>query len=183
MTTGRLIGVVGPSGVGKDSVMEELVRARPGFHRVRRVITRPQGEGGEDFDRVSPDEFARRREAGEFVLYWSAHGMDYGVPVGVRARLDRGETCLVNLSRGVLMQAERQFADFITLHLTAPPDALARRLAARGRESRDSISARLARSSFALPGGLGRVIEVSNDGPLEDTVTTILTTLQQDANA
>ena len=37
---GRMIAVVGPSGVGKDSVMAGLLEARPALRRVRRVITR-----------------------------------------------------------------------------------------------------------------------------------------------
>ncbi len=52
-----VIAVVGPSGVGKDSVMDALVARVPGIRRVRRVITRPEGEEGEAFDRVSVDEF------------------------------------------------------------------------------------------------------------------------------
>lgn len=178
MSAGALIGVVGPSGVGKDSVMEALVRAEPSMGLVRRVITRPADAGGEDFEGVSEAEFARRREAGEFVLHWPAHGLFYGVPATVRGRLAGGETCLVNLSRAVLGTAERLFDRFITLHLTAPAEVLAARLAARGREDEAEIARRLSRQGFALPEGLGRVIEVANDGPLERTVETVLARLQ-----
>jgi len=79
MNAGRLIGVVGPSGAGKDSVMEALARARPDFHLVRRVITRAEGAGGEVYERVSPGEFERRRAVGEFVLHWRAHDIDYAL--------------------------------------------------------------------------------------------------------
>ena len=50
---GRLIAVVGPSGVGKDSVMAGLHGAIPDLHLVRRVITRAPDLGGEDYDAVS----------------------------------------------------------------------------------------------------------------------------------
>jgi len=70
MNAGRLIGVVGPSGAGKDSVMEALARARPDFHLVRRVISRAEGAGGEVYERVSPGEFERRRaELGEWAEF------------------------------------------------------------------------------------------------------------------
>jgi ribose 1,5-bisphosphokinase len=180
MSAGRLIGVVGPSGVGKDSVIRALARAEPGLHPVRRVITRAGGAGGEDCERVSRAEFARRRAGGEFVLHWRAHGLAYGIPAGVRRRLARGQTCLVNLSRAVLPEAERRFAGFVTLHLTAPPEVLAQRLAARGREDAGEIAARLARSGFALPKGPGRVVEVANDGPLEETVARCRAALQDE---
>lgn len=180
MSAGRLIGVVGPSGVGKDSVMAALAAARPDFGLVRRVITRAPDAGGEEFEAVGPDEFARRRAAGAFVLHWPAHGLRYGIPAGVCDRLAAGETCLVNLSRAVLAQADRQFDSFVALHLTAPAEVLARRLAARGRETPEEIARRLSRSGFALPPGLTRVIEVANDGPLDETVAKVLAALQSE---
>lgn len=178
MNKGRLIGVVGASGVGKDSVMNALARARPGIHLVRRFITRAQGESGEAFERVSDAEFARRLAAGDFVLHWRAHGMRYGIPATVREWLAQDKICLVNLSRGVLAEAERLFDGFTTLHLTAPPEVLAARLRARGRESAGEIESRLQRSGHELPKGLGRVIEIANDGPLDATVGKILAALQ-----
>ena len=43
---------------------------------------------------------------------------------------------LVNLSRSVLLEAQEEFGDFMVLSVTARPEVLARRLAARGREGR-----------------------------------------------
>ncbi|WP_239494629.1 phosphonate metabolism protein/1,5-bisphosphokinase (PRPP-forming) PhnN [Roseovarius amoyensis] len=178
MTAGALVGVVGPSGVGKDSVMQALVAARPDLHLVRRVITRPETAGGEVFEGVSEAEFARRRAAGEFALCWPAHGLQYGAPATLRGQLAAGQTCLVNLSRAALAEAERLFDPFLTLHLTAPVAVLAERLAARGREDANAIAARLARADTSLPAGLSRVVEVANDGPLEATVARVLAAFQ-----
>lgn len=171
--SGRLIGVVGPSGVGKDTVMEGLAVRRPGLGLVRRVITRPGYAVGEAFEDVSAEEFERRVQAGDFTLHWGAHGLRYGVPRETEARLDGGEDLLVNLSRSVLGEAQARFPGFTTLHLTAPREVLAGRLAARGREGRADIEARLSRASLALPEGLERVIEISNAGPLEATLAAI----------
>lgn len=171
--TGRLIGVVGPSGVGKDTVMEALAARRPGLGLVRRVITRPGYAVGEAFDDVSAEEFERRALAGEFSLHWRAHGLRYGIPRETEARLAGGEDLLVNLSRSVLGEAQARFRGFTTLQLTAPHEVLAGRLAVRGRESRADIEARLSRASLALPDGLERVIEISNAGPLEAVLATI----------
>jgi len=178
MSAPRLVGVVGPSGVGKDSVMAALARVRPGIGLVRRVITRAEGAGGEDCERVSDAEFARRAAAGAFVLDWHAHGMRYGIPAAEIAALYPGRIGLVNLSRAVLPRAERVFEGFVTLYLTAPAPALAARLAARGRESAAEIETRLARADFALPAGVSRVVRVANDGPLEATVEAALAALQ-----
>ncbi|MCH2249897.1 MAG: phosphonate metabolism protein/1,5-bisphosphokinase (PRPP-forming) PhnN, partial [Cognatishimia sp.] len=115
---GRLIAIVGPSGVGKDSVIEALTSAHPRLGLVKRVITRPEGLGGEDYEPVSDTEFASRKTRGAFALDWSAHGLLYGIPQTVHDDLAKGHDLLVNLSRAVLPAAEAAFPDLVTLRLT-----------------------------------------------------------------
>lgn len=69
MTQGRLIAVVGPSGVGKDSVMAGIHEAMPRLHLVRRVITRAPELGGEDYDAVSDEQFAALLRDGAFAVH------------------------------------------------------------------------------------------------------------------
>jgi ribose 1,5-bisphosphokinase len=176
-TSGRLIAVVGPSGVGKDTVMAALCAARPGLACARRVITRPSGAGSEDFDGVTPTEFARQRDQGAFALFWSAHDLEYGVPATICADLAAGRDVLVNLSRAVLGQAAEAFPGMVVVSLTARPEVLAARLVARGRESGADIARRLARAgALALPAGL-TVIEVDNSGDLAETIGAALAAL------
>lgn len=163
---GRLIAVVGPSGVGKDSLIAVLVRRRPALERVRRVITRPAEAGGEEFCAVDAAEFGRREAAGAFALAWAAHGLRYGVPASVGAVLERPADALVNLSRGVLAAARTRFPTLVVLSVTAAPEVLAARLAGRGRETATEIARRLERPGAALPPGL-RLIPVDNGGTLE----------------
>jgi ribose 1,5-bisphosphokinase len=174
--TGRLIAVVGPSGVGKDSVIAALCAARPGLRAVRRVITRPPGLGGEAFEAVDRATFEARRAAGDFALAWGAHGLFYGIPAGVAADLARGGDLLANLSRAVLTEAAARFPGLVVLQLTARPDVLAARLGGRGRETGADIAARLARPGAPIPPGLP-VVTVSNDGPIGRTVAAALAAL------
>ena len=174
---GRLIAVVGPSGVGKDSVMEGMVRACPDLMLVQRVITREAGAGGEDFEHVSEAEFQDRVHDGAFALHWQAHGLFYGVPREITAALSSGTSLLVNLSRAVLPEAQMLFPGFCVLHLTAPREVLAQRLADRGRESADVIDLRLERAGFELPEGLRQVIEIANTGMIDETVEQALSAL------
>lgn len=176
MTKGRLLAVVGPSGVGKDSVMAALCAARPVLGIARRVITRAPELGGEDFAPVSGAAFDVARDRGDFVLHWGAHGLFYGIPVAVLAQVAAGQDVLANLSRGVLGQAKVRFAGLTVLHLTASAATLSLRLAGRGRETGTEISARLARNVDLLPEGLD-IVTISNDGPLADTVTAALAAL------
>ncbi len=55
------------------------------------------------------------------------------------------------------------------LNITACPETVAQRLAARGRETKDQIAKRLAEAEKPLPQGLD-VIHLPNDGPLSETV-------------
>ena len=76
--TGRLIAVVGPSGVGKDTLMEAMSRAEPRLALVRRVITRDPALGGEAFEAVSPGRLrsppggrgVRARLDGAWAVLW-----------------------------------------------------------------------------------------------------------------
>ena len=177
MTEGRLIAVVGPSGVGKDSVMQGVAEVLPKIHLVRRVITRAPGLGGEDYDAVTETQFQQMAQDGAFAVHWGAHGLYYGIPQTVRYQVGRGTDCLVNFSRRALRAGADAFPNFMVLNLTAQPETLAARLGARGRESAYEIAARLAEAQKSLPTGLD-VRTVSNDGPLEQTIVRVASLLQ-----
>ncbi|MCM2561301.1 phosphonate metabolism protein/1,5-bisphosphokinase (PRPP-forming) PhnN [Lutimaribacter sp. EGI FJ00015] len=177
MSSGRLIAVVGPSGVGKDSVMAGLARACPALRLVRRTITRAPGLGGEEYDAVTPEAFDVMARAGAFCVHWSAHGLRYGIPADVLDDVRAGTDCLANFSRGALADAVQVFPALSVLNITASADTLAHRLAGRGREPQAEIAARLAQAEKPLPAGLA-AITIRNDGPLDDTVARALAALQ-----
>lgn len=173
---GRLIAVVGPSGVGKDTVMQALHALRPALHLVRRTITRAVDAGGEAFNAVDEAEFRRRRERGDFALWWQAHGHHYGIPASLRPVLAERRDALVNLSRGVIAEARQLFPTLHVLSLTAAPEVLAARLSGRGRETPDAIAQRLLRRAEPMAEDL-TVTTLANDGPLDATVAAALAAL------
>ena len=173
MRAGRLIAVVGPSGAGKDRVIEEIARAVPHISPVRRVITRAPDLPGEASIPLSRQDFARRREDGAFCLHWQAHGLSYGIPAQVLADVEGGAQRIVNLSRGVLPEAQALFPELLVLHVTARPETLARRLMARHRETEAEIDGRMSRVTPNLPVGI-QCLDLHNDGPIEDTVARAL---------
>ena len=175
--TGRLFLVVGPSGVGKDTLLAGAKAADPALCRARRVITRPATEGGEPFEGVTVDAFQQRLEAGEFALHWQAHGLCYGVPEQELAPLAQGSTVLVNGSRGALAAALAAYPALTVVRISAPSNVLADRLVARGRESRDEIIARLDRASYALPEGT-RVVDIHNNGTPAQGIAQLLHALR-----
>jgi ribose 1,5-bisphosphokinase len=155
-----LILVVGPSGAGKDTLLDGARAALPGVRFARRVITRPADAGGEDHEAVSDAEFDRR----DFALRWGAHGLRYGI---LAADVARGGDLVANVSRGVIAQAAAKFPVHV-IEVTAPPEVLAARLAARGRESAADVAARLARA-VPLPDGVP-VTRVMNDGTVAEGI-------------
>ncbi|GGD31398.1 phosphonate metabolism protein/1,5-bisphosphokinase (PRPP-forming) PhnN [Sinisalibacter lacisalsi] len=173
----RIFAIVGPSGVGKDSLMRAAAERLPELHLVRRVITRDPDAGGEDFHAVSRNAFQRLRADGAFALDWEAHGLHYGIPAEVELRLTRGETVLFNGSRAMLGQAAAVFPALRVVHVTARPEVLAARLAGRGRETPGEIAARLERARLALPAGLD-VAEIDNSGALETAAEALVALLQ-----
>lgn len=137
-----LVLVVGPSGAGKDTLLNIAGTTLAGdtrFRFVRRVITRPAEAGGEDHEAVTDTEFAAR----EFALQWEAHGLRYGIPADVARDIVRG-VVVANVSRAVIAEAAAKFPVRV-IEITAPADVLAARLAARGRETASDIAKRLAR--------------------------------------
>ena len=168
-----LYAIVGPSGVGKDTLMEAARARDPRIHLVRRVITRPAEAGGEDFESVTEAEFSRRLAAGDFVLHWRAHGLSYGIPAEVRGMLAAGRPVLFNGSRAALAEAVRAFPELKVIHVTARPEVLRQRLLARGRESAREIEKRLERAKVSLPSGLD-VLELDNSGDLETALRAVL---------
>lgn len=170
VSAGALVVVVGPSGAGKDSVIGFALGALAGrsdIHRVRRVITRAEDAGGEDHEAVSPAEFKQRNFAGAFAVSWHAHGLDYGIPVEAVGRLRNGEILIANGSRAALSRFRKVFGRLTVVNITASPEVLASRLAARGRESREEILARLQRRVPDIVDGLD-VMTIDNSGPLEE---------------
>jgi ribose 1,5-bisphosphokinase len=177
--TGRLFLVVGPSGVGKDTLLAGAKTADPSLHWARRVITRPSTADGEPFEGVTTQTFADRLTAGAFALHWDAHGLRYAVPHAELALLAFGQNVMVNGSRGALTAALVAFPDLTVIRISAPSAVLAERLAQRGRESRAEIKARLDRSSYELPAGVP-VIDVHNIGTPAEGIARFCQALRAD---
>ncbi|MCP3403563.1 phosphonate metabolism protein/1,5-bisphosphokinase (PRPP-forming) PhnN [Bradyrhizobium sp. CCGB20] len=145
---GRLVLVVGPSGAGKDTLLRLAQAACADDRDVvfpRRVVTRASS-ADEDNIAVSQDDFRRGREHGDFAVHWEAHGHSYALPLEINDDIRAGRAVVANVSRTVIGALRQAYANVIVVAITAPPDVLAQRLAARARHSDGNIADRLARS-------------------------------------
>lgn len=165
--SGRLILVVGPSGAGKDALIERAKLALSGetsFVFARRIVTRrPMAE---DHDTLGMESFEKSEAQGDFLLSWRAHGLAYGLPASLKQDLVAGRTIIANVSRGVILQAEQLGFPVIVLHVTADPVILAARIATRGRESMAEVRARVERAA-PLQWQSATIVEIRNEGTID----------------
>jgi ribose 1,5-bisphosphokinase len=150
--SGRLFLVVGPSGAGKDTLIN-LARAEcaddPHIVFARRMITR-EASASEDNIQVSPDAFQSALAGGEYAMHWQAHGHCYALPRTIDDELRAGHTVIANVSRTVIAAMRNAYENVVVILVTAPTNVLAERLAMRSRGSDGNIKRRLER---AISGG------------------------------
>ncbi|MDB5562485.1 MAG: hypothetical protein JWN11_1903 [Hyphomicrobiales bacterium] len=166
---GVFVAVAGPSGAGKDTIINyarEKLAGRTEFVFVRRVITRTADANSEDHDTLTAAEFAAAEGDGAFSLVWDAHDLRYGLPASVDAEIGRGRVVIANISRQIIPALDARYQNFELVAVSAHRDVIAKRLAARGRESEAAIAKRLGRVAKE---DLIRAdaIHIENSGPRE----------------
>ena len=173
---GTLYLVVGPSGAGKDSLIDgakAALKADGHYIFPRRHITRPADAGGEDHIPVGDEMFTTMVKRGDLLLHWHAHNLRYGVPASVNEHLVQGRNVIVNVSRTVVDEARAKLAPVKVLYITVPDEVLAMRLRNRGRESKFDIAKRVARAREYLITG-DDVFMIDNGGELNHSIAIFL---------
>ena len=144
---GVLVLVVGPSGAGKDTLIayaRTRLAGRDDISFARRRITRA-ADATENHIALDEGEYARGVAEGRFPLHWRANGLCYALGEEVAVDIAAGRIVVANGSRAVIAEARRRFLNVKVVHVTAPAEVLAARLAARGREAEEAVLQRLAR--------------------------------------
>lgn len=178
--------VVGPSGAGKDSLMDGARQQLPSdqFVFAKRIITRPPGMIGEDYQSCDPATFAQKAKEGAFLMTWQAHGYQYGLDRSLLEQQHQGRHVIANGSRAAVSEMANQvrqlIPNFVVVLVTAPIDVLADRLAKRGRESRSDIKQRLERHVHPLPEEI-EVLTVANDASLDEGIKRFTSTITRRA--
>ncbi|MGH4011240.1 MAG: guanylate kinase [Pseudonocardiaceae bacterium] len=135
----RLTVVSGPSGVGKSSVVAEVVRRLPQLFVSVSVTTRPPRIGprpGEHYRYVDRATFTRMIQRGEFLEYAEYAGNFYGTPAApVREALAAGRSMLLEIEVQGARQVRAAMAGALLVMLVPPSwEALYARLSDRGTE-------------------------------------------------
>lgn len=143
-----LVVLSGPSGVGKDAVLQHLRKEEPSLSPIVTVTTRPRRPGEEEgvpYHFVGRPHFQEMVQRGELLEWAQVYGNAYGVPrAAVREALAQG--------RDVILKTDVQGAATIrgcvpgsVLIFLAPPslEELAQRLKKRNTENAEEYQRRL----------------------------------------
>src|SRR5687767_3664971 len=145
----KVFVITGPSGVGKGTLIRELLERIAALELSTSATTREPREGEEDgreYHFLSVSEFASRADAGEFLEHATFSGNRYGT---LRSEVERCLDAGVSLVLEIEVQGARQvraaLGDRAVMIFIAPPDpaALRERLAGRGTDSEEQIERRL----------------------------------------
>lgn len=137
---GYLFLIVGPSGSGKDALIDYIVKRFPLIKKVRRVITRENNEY-EDFDSINIEDFSDD----DFFISWKVYDKKYGIRKEVLRNLIKGDNYLINVSREVINEVRTKWSNTVVIELTAPKDVLYERIKNRHRESSSEVKKRTQR--------------------------------------
>ncbi len=184
MRQGTFFLVVGPSGAGKDSLIDgarTLLEPTGRYVFARRVVTRPAGSPGEDHEAATDEAFDAREAKGDFLITWGAHGLRYGLPAELKRLVEAGRNVIANGSRATIAALAPRLPRFVVVEVTAPPEVLAARIAGRGRESGEAIEKRLSRTVEPRPEGI-RAATICNDQSVEIGIERFVAAVEAAAN-
>ena len=174
-----LVVISGPSGVGKDTVIQRMKERGLPLHFVVTATTRPPRQNeqhGVDYYFVSKDEFAGMIEKGELLEYAIVYNDYKGIPKeNVRRAMASGKDVVMRIDVQGAATIHKLYPDALLIFLTTQDeDELENRLRTRKTESTEGLALRIATARQELR----RINEfdyvvVNGELHLDETVDTI----------
>jgi guanylate kinase len=153
--TGRLFVVTAPSGAGKTSLIDAVMRDDPSLKISVSYTTRAPRPGeteGVDYHFVDEPTFRAMRERGDFLESAEVHGNHYGT--AKRVILDavaKGEDLILEIDWQGAQQVRRFYPDCVGIFILPPSiEELERRMRGRGQDAEAVIRRRVANAREEL---------------------------------
>ena len=151
----NLIIITGPSGVGKGTVIKEILDKEKNIWLSISATTRNPREGekeGENYYFLSKDKFKEMIEKKLFLEWAQFAGNFYGTPLSsVEEKIREGLIVLLEIEVEGAKQIKEKFPDSLSIFILPPDKAeLERRIRNRGTEGEDVINKRLSRANYEI---------------------------------
>jgi guanylate kinase len=152
---GKLFVITAPSGAGKSSLIQALLKEDPSLRLSTSYTTRPPRPGeqnGREYHFVKDSEFLAMRNRGEFLESAEVHGNRYGTAKRViEEALARGHDLLLEIDWQGARQVRRLHPDCVGIFILPPSvEELERRMRTRGQDADEVIQRRLANARDEL---------------------------------
>lgn len=154
MKKGKVIIFSAPSGSGKTSIVKYLLENEPGIKfSVSATSRKPRAgeEHGKDYYFISPEEFRRKTDAGDFIEWEEVYeDTYYGTLMSeVENILEKGKNVIFDIDVSGGVNLKKVFGDRALAIFVKPPDVdeLRKRLLSRGTEDLSQIDMRIAKAA------------------------------------
>ncbi len=146
--SGKLVILSGPSGVGKDTIIDAWREVNPKVERVVAYTTRTPRQGevsGVDYNFLSLAEFQTKAENGDFLEFKEVHGNWYATPLtDMESLLSAGKVAILKIDVQGALHAMSLRKDAISVFILPPSmDELENRIRGRGLDDPEVIEKRL----------------------------------------
>jgi len=174
----KLIILTGPSGVGKGTVVKEILGKDKNIWLSISATTREPREGekeGENYYFLNQEKFKEMIEQNLFLEWAQFAGNYYGTPLSsVNEKINKGFKVLLEIEVEGAKQIKEKFPNSLSIFLLPPDKAeLERRIRNRGTENEEAIKKRLLRANYEISASKKFDFELTNH-KVEDTAKRII---------
>ena len=151
----KLIIITGPSGVGKGTVVKELLDRNKDIWLSISATTRNPRIGekdGENYYFISDERFKDMIDKKEFLEWAQFAGNYYGTPLStVNEKIEKGFIVLLEIEVEGAKQIKEKFPEALSIFLLPPSkEELEKRIRNRGTEKEEAINTRLSRAKYEI---------------------------------
>ncbi len=167
MAYGTLYLVVGPTGSGKQALIDTALEVRGDLRRAPLIIAPGRSDNRGVVGSIPADRFQHMRRQNAFILQWDADGIRYGLTHDAAKQLRDGQSLILAADAAMIPLAEREFKNVRTIYITARMDVLRRRLMAINFGTDRDIDMHLSQAGRVKPHGDEVIVVDTSDSIAE----------------